>query len=136
MNRPFLNNREGAFEFLVVSNNTALHPGFDERFEVQKIPGGLNEVYNAISKLLQNWHTLISSPLPASVMLIRSPVRSVILKRTGPRFDSQGLLVLEKARERTSVLGIFDSKRSKDDLEMIDKEQLLHSISQLVELGP
>ena len=121
--------------FLVVSNNTGLEPGFDRRFEVQKIPGGPDEVYDAVSELLQSRHILISSPLPANVPLIRSPVRSVILKKAGGRFDPQGLLALEKARERTAVLGVFDNKRTRDDLEMIDRDHLLHSIRQLEESG-
>ena len=121
-------------EYLVVSNNTGLQPDFDGRFAVRKVSGGVEDMYDAISELLQSGYALISSPLPANVPLIRSPVRSVILQKAARRFDAQGLLALEKARDRTAVLGVSDDERTRGDLEMIDKNQLQRAIRQLEEI--
>ena len=122
-------------EYLVVSNNAGLEPGFDGRFAVRKISGGLEEVYDAVGELLESGHSLVSSPLPANVPLIRSPVRSVILKKSARRYDAQGLLVLEKARERTAALGVTEDRRIRADLETIDRDHLVRAIRQLEELG-
>jgi hypothetical protein len=79
----------------------------------------------------------VSSPLPANVPLIRSPVRSIILEKNSRKYDAAGLIALEKARERTAILGIVDDERTRSDLEFIDKDHLKRAIEQLAELtGP
>ena len=47
--------------------------------------------------------------------------------------DKQDEEALEKARERTAVLGITENPRIRSDLEMIDKDQLWRAVSQLEE---
>lgn len=143
------------FEFLIVTNNRTLQahdgqvfspapvaargncagPAVAGGFRIKSVTGGVEDVYDAISELLQNGHALVSSPLPANVPLIRSPVRSVILEKQTRRFDAKGLLVLEKARDRIAVLGINDDERVRADLETIDRDQLLRAMAQLEELA-
>jgi hypothetical protein len=91
-------------------------------------------MYAAIGEHLQNGYALVSSPLPANVPLIRSPVRSVILEKAQRKYDAQGLIILEKAKERSAVLGVVDDPRTRVDLEFIDRDQLLRAIAQLAEL--
>ena len=120
-------------EYLILSNNGTLGP---EAYglAVKHVPGDVEAMYDAISEHLQNGYTLVSSPLPANVPLIRSPVRSVILGKSPRRYDVQGLLTLEKARGRTDVLGVADDPRTRADLEFIDKDQLARALAQLKEL--
>lgn len=110
-------------------------PAAAGRFSLKSISGGVEAVYDAISELLQSGHALVSSPLPANVPLIRSPIRSIILEKQTRRFDAKGLLALEKARDRIAVLGINNDERVRADLELIDKDQLLRAIAQLEELA-
>lgn len=120
-------------KYRILTNNSTISrelPGF----AVTRIPGGIEAVYAALGELLQNGYALVSSPLPANVPLIRSPIRSVILEKSARRYDAPGLIALEKARERTAVLGVIDEERTRRDLEFIDRDQLERAIGQLAEL--
>ena len=119
-------------EYVILTNNNSLETVMDG-FVVIRVSGGIDAMYEAISEHLQSGYVLVSSPLPANVPLIRSPIRSVILGKTSRRYDAHGLLTLEKARERTTVLGVIDDKRTRADLEFIDKNQLSRAIDQLRE---
>ncbi len=122
-------------EYIILSNNSSL--GAEAHgLAVKRVTGDLQAMYDTVSEHLQNGYTLVSSPLPANVPLIRSPVRSVILGKAARRYDAQGLLTLEKARDRTGVLGVVDDERTRADLEFIDKDQLARAVAQLKDLGP
>ncbi len=121
-------------EYVILTNNGSI--GADiQGVAVTHVADGIEAIYDAISDLLQNGYALVSSPLPANVPLIRSPIRSVILEKAPRRYDAQGLMILEKARARTDILGVIDEVRIRSDLELIDKDQLLRAIRQLRELG-
>ena len=117
-------------EYLILSNNSTLGP---EAYglAVKHVPGDVEAMYDAISEHLQNGYTLVSSPLPANVPLIRSPVRSVIVQKADRRFDVPGLLALERARERSQTLGVNAEARLRGDLELIDKDQFHRAVAQL-----
>ena len=120
--------------YVIVSNNSGIVSGeatFDSRFTVRAVEGGVEAIYATLEEMLQSGYTLITSPLPPNVPLIRSPVRSVIVEKARRQYDAPGLVVLEKARERTSVLGNIDCERTRSDLEMIDLDQLRRAILQL-----
>lgn len=120
-------------EYVIYSNNSAIGQEV-EGIAVTRVAGGIEAIYEVISDRLQQGYALVSTPLPANVPLIRSPVRSVILKKSPRQYDAQGLITLEKAKERTAVLGVVDDARTRADLEFIDKDQLLRTIAQLGEL--
>ena len=121
-------------EYVILSNNSSL--GAEAHgFAVKRVAGGVEAMYDAISEHLQNGYELVSSPLPANVPLIRSPVRSVILGKAARRYDAQGLITLEKAKDRVEVLGVIDDERTRADLEFIDKDQLARAVAQLQDLG-
>ncbi len=120
-------------EYVILSNNSSLGAKA-HGLPVKCVVGGVEAMYEAISEHLQNGYVLVSSPLPANVPLIRSPVRSVILGKASRRYDAPGLIVLEKARGRTEVLGVIDDERTRADLEFIDKDQLARAVTQLKEL--
>ena len=120
--------------YTIVTNNAALLAENGHLFALRPVAGGLETIYETLSEMLQNGYRLISSPLPANVPLIRSPVRSIIVEKSENRFDVQGLLALERARERTSVLGVNDDARVRNDLEVIDRDQLFRAMAQLEEI--
>lgn len=121
-------------EYLILTNNNSLEAEA-HGLTVKRVAGGVEAMYDAVGEHLQNGYTLISSPLPANVPLIRSPIRSIILGKADRRYDAQGLITLEKARDRTKVLGVIDDERTRADLEFIDKDQLARAVAQLKELG-
>ncbi len=121
-------------EYVILTNNSSIGPN-THSLEVKHISGGVEAMYDAVGEHLQSGYELVSSPLPANVPLIRSPIRSIILCKASRQYDAQGLIVLEKARDRTKVLGVIDDHRTRGDLEFIDKDQLARAVAQLNELG-
>lgn len=121
-------------ELVIISNNASLGNVFEE-IPVRPVGGSADAVYDAIGVALENGYELVSSPLPPNVPMIRSPVRSVILRKIQRKYDAPGILTLEKARERNRVLGIENIERFRKDQEYIDRDHLLRAISQLKELG-
>ena len=119
-------------EYVILSNNGSIGQDVDG-IPVSHVGGGIDAIYEAIGDRLQHGYTLVSTPLPANVPLIRSPVRSVILKKSARQYDAQGLMTLEKAKERTAVLGVVDDARTRADLEFIDRDHLSRTIAQLAE---
>lgn len=121
-------------DFIILSNNSSLGDAIDG-IPVRHVAGDTQEVYDAIGHELENGHELISSPLPPNVPMIRSPVRSVILRETARKYDARGILTLEKARERNRILGVENVERFRKDQEFIDRDHLLRAIAQLRELS-
>ena len=120
-------------EYVILTNNSSIGselPGFD----IVRVSGGLTAIYQALCDHLQNGHEIISVPLPPNVPLIRSPIRSVILRKTKRKYDSHGLIAVEKARERTAILDVIDNENTRQHIEFIDKSRLDRAISQLAEL--
>lgn len=117
--------------YTIVTNNAKLLADAGLAPALRPVAGGVEAIYDTLSEMLQSGYRLISSPLPANVPLIRSPVRSVIVEKTEKRFDVQGLLALEKARDRTTVLGVNEEPRVRGDLEAIDRDQLFRAMAQL-----
>ena len=125
---------ERPMEYLILTNNSSLEAKA-HGLPVKQVSGGVEDMYDAVGEHLQNGYALVSSPLPANVPLIRSPVRSIILGKAARRYDARGLMTLEKARDRTKVLGVIADERTRADLEFIDKDQLARAVAQLKELG-
>ena len=121
-------------QYLVLSNNTVLPPLLADGIPVRPVVGGVDALYAALGDLLQSGYTLVSAPLPPNVPLIRSPVRSVIVRHSERRYDVEGLSLLEKAKERSATLGVTSEERLLRDLEFIDRDHLLRAIHQLQEL--
>lgn len=141
-------------QYFILSNNTALPPTLPpalpsarastqtpeqapeqtENMPVRRVAGGIDDFYTALGTLLQNNCELISAPLPPNVPLIRSPVRSVIVRMSRRKYDTEGLLLLEKAQERSAALGVAPANRLLRDLERIDKDHICRAIRQLREV--
>lgn len=120
--------------YVIFSNNPCLEDNVSG-IRVHHVQGGIGEIHDALAHALQNGHELVSSPLPPNVPLIRSPFRSVILRETKRKYDASGIIALEKARERASVLGVNEDERVMKDLGFIDRDHLLRAIGQMRELS-
>lgn len=121
--------------YTIITNNSLLSSATIETqnaiYTLEKTTGELDAIYAAVMHKLQNGHKLVSSPLPANVPLIRSPIRSIILKHHAKQYDKDGLLMLIKAQERTKTLGITNNPELRNDLEIIDADQLKRALNQL-----
>lgn len=120
-------------DLIILSNNGSLEDAVSG-IPVCRVEGDCIAVYDAAGRALENGYELVSSPLPPNVPMIRSPVRSVILRKTARKYDAQGILTLEKARERNRILGIENIGRFRKDQEYIDRDHLARAIAELAEL--
>ena len=117
--------------YTIVTNNALLFDCSDHQFRIERAGNELAAVYEKVSEMLQNGFRLISSPLPANVPLIRSPIRSIILQKVDKKYDTHGLIALEKAKERTETLGVNTDLSVLEDLRTIDRDQLSKAKKQL-----
>ncbi|TVM27164.1 hypothetical protein, partial [Oceanidesulfovibrio marinus] len=81
-------------EYVILTHNGSIIWTDLQGFALIHVPGGIEAIYEAISDHLQNGYALVSSPLPANVPLISSPISSVILEKNSRKYDAQGLITL------------------------------------------
>lgn len=116
----------------IVTNNSLVRDAFPEML-VHYVEGDAEAVHAALEALLQDHHTLLTTAIPPNVPMIRSPVRSVFVEKSEKKYDKEGLLHIEKSRQRLAVLGAGPGHRPMDrkDLEMIDLDHLRRTRTQL-----
>ena len=116
----------------IVTNNSLVREAFAD-IPVHYVEGDAEAVHAALEHLLQNHHTLLTTAIPPNVPMIRSPVRSVLVSANEMKYDKEGLMHIEKSRQRLAVLGPGPGHRPMDrkDLEMIDLDHLRRTLSQL-----
>ena len=119
--------------FTVITNNSSLPPNLFEGIDIEQVGGGPETVYAALQHKLSQGYLLVSAPLPVNVPLIRSPVRSVIVRKHSAACDQEGLWLVENASRRTEALSVPVEDRHRRDQEMIDKDQLMHAVRDLQE---
>lgn len=119
--------------YRIVTNNTLVRDRLTPGYTVDFVRGDAVEVFESVENALQNGWQLLTTPLPPNVPLIRSDVRTVVLKKSPERrYDVSGLQHLMKARERTETLAKAHRQEQRGDLEYIDWTFVQRS---LLELG-
>jgi len=114
---------------IILSNNPLVIKEPNE-YQVEAVCGREQEaVYSAALNLLQSGHKLLSAPLPPNVPLMRAPYRSLVLEKSNRQYDPEGILAVEKARERVGVVGVgaYTEKQALDAA-FIDQELLKRTI--------
>lgn len=114
---------------IILSNNPLVFEESNE-YQVEAVSGREQAaVYDAALALLQSGHKLLSAPLPPNVPLMRAPYRSLVLEKSGRQYDPQGILAVEKARERMGVVGAGTyTEKQALDAAFIDQELLKRTI--------
>ena len=98
---------------------------------VHRVEGSPLDVIACAEELLQEGRCLITAPLPPNIPLMRAPYRSLLLARTGQKYDVQGLRALAKARERLTVQRAIDEDAGpgrSEDFAFIDEDLLLRGL--------
>lgn len=106
--------------YCIVTNNTIVRQRLSAEFTVEFVEGDAPQVFDSVEDCLQKGWKLLTVPLPPNVPLIRSSIRSVVLKSDTQRYDVPGLHHLAKARERTETLAKTHRPEQRGDLEHID----------------
>lgn len=106
--------------YRIVTNNTIVRERLSKGYDIHFVEGDALQLLDVTEALLQSGWKLLTAPLPPNVPLIRSAIRSVVLKSDAQRYDVPGLQHLSKARERTETLAKAHRPEQRGDLEHID----------------
>ena len=113
-------------DFIIVSNNELIRDEYDN---VQFVEGDFKDVLYAVRDLVHIGYRPITHPLPASIRMMLSPVRSILVAdQTHP----DALRVMEMSMDSYHrTLGQREPDyANRDDYEVIDRQLLQASIEE------
>ncbi|MCQ4762928.1 GrdX family protein [Cloacibacillus evryensis] len=87
-------------ELRIVTNNGWIEKGPAVPHEIIPVDGTPLEVLDKAEELLQQGWKLVSAPLPPNVPIMRGPYRSLVIEKNDRQYDKDGLIAIDKARER------------------------------------
>lgn len=106
-------------EFIIVSNNETVLEKYPNSIKVE---GKYLDVLLKARDLIHQGYGLISHPLPASIRMYYSPVRSIIINKN---FSEDSVLTIENSIENyKKTMGI----RKPDEKNLADYEKIDHTL--------
>ena len=87
-------------ELRIVTYNGWIEKGPAVPNEIIQVDGTPLEVLDKAEELLQQGWKLVSAPLPPNVPIMRGPYRSLVIEKNDRQYDKDGLIAIDKARER------------------------------------
>ncbi|AET68304.1 hypothetical protein Desor_2764 [Desulfosporosinus orientis DSM 765] len=104
---------------LIVTNNPAVA---EQRNNVLFVDGSVEEVLIKVRDLVHQGYELISHPLGASIRIIFSPFRSIVLGKKSARADQLSVEIIEDSILKYTRHMAFRNKETVagDDYQMID----------------
>ena len=85
--------------FKIVSNNSLVKEKFDC---VEFVDGSYIDVLIATRDLIHKGCSLVSHPLPASIRMVFSSIRSIVIE-DGNGFDENSILIIEEAIDKYNL---------------------------------
>lgn len=122
-------------KFIVVTNNNSLiesEKDFSEVIDYVFVDGNFLDVLVKVRDLVHMGHKLISHPLGASIRIMFSPVRSILLSDEKYEPDILSMEVIESSTEKykATMQNRNIDFRNKKDYEFIDIELLKSAINE------
>jgi hypothetical protein len=117
--------------YRIFTNNNLVYERFQASHEVAFTSGPADDLLHILEERLQSGWQLITVALPPNVPLIRSNICTVVLRKTGQRFDALGIRHLCRARERRKTLAKPVQPHALEDLKMIDALFLEQSLREI-----
>lgn len=115
--------------FYVVTNNPLF---FGSEFRTEVVDGGFEDVLLKVRNMIHQGHELISHPLGASIRMMYSPYRSVLVGEKTDTMNNFYVEVIEGSidtyRKNTGHRNIDQSNAN--DYALIDKHLLLEAIKE------
>lgn len=110
-------------DYIIITNNQLVN---DTRENSVFVEGDYLNLMTKLRDYIHIGHKLISYPLGASIRMIYSPVRSILISKDKGSFDELSLEILENSIEKyKATMGDRNiDYRNKDDYEIIDRELL------------
>lgn len=104
---------------IIVSNNKLI---YEKNNNVKFINGEYIDVLNEVRNLIHMGYVLVNHPLPASIRMVFSPVRSILLDKK-EKFDEYSNFVIENSIEKYKLT--MENRKidyeNKKDYELVDQ---------------
>lgn len=114
---------------MIVTNNFTVAENHEHAVFIE---GNMNDFYKKVRDLVYEGHRLLTHPLPASIGMMHSPVRTVLL--SDEKVFDQGSMQLISASidkyQRLMGERILDD-RNRRDFEVIDNDLLTSALNEL-----
>ena len=112
----------------VVTNNPAILTNKDMPHDIIFVEGSPVDVLDKAEELIQQHWSLLSTPLPPNIPIMRGPYRSLVIKEADEQYDTKGLLALDKARTRYVMEREFRTMHPNADFGEIDRTMLYRTL--------
>ena len=121
-------------KYTIVTNNPVIKEEFDN---VHFIDGSFLDVLIKVRNMVHGGHVLISHPLGASVRMLFSPYRSILVGETNEKVNLFSLEIIEASiiNYQKNMEKRNPDKKNAQDYSMIDRELLLSTLSNLTEMS-
>lgn len=116
--------------YLIVTNNKTVLKEFENTLEVE---GNFMDVLEKTRELVYLGHKIVSYPLAASIRMMYSPVRSILVSSVSDEtVDSKSIEIIDSSIEKYRItMGKRNvDARNKDDYEIIDYDLIISAISE------
>lgn len=116
-------------EYIVISNNQKVLEKFENAI---KVDGEFIDVLNTTREFIEKGHKIISYPLAASIRMIYSPVRSILISPKLESIDELSIEIIEKGIEKYRItMGQREVDRKNiKDYQLVDYDLIVSAIQE------
>ena len=112
----------------IVTNNPEIYLSPEMPYGVVSVEGDPIDVLDRTEELLQHGWRLLSAPLPPNVPIMRGPYRSLVIEESDRQYDKEGMIAIEKARERYLIERKRNCQEPQEDFALIDRQMLQRAL--------
>lgn len=115
--------------YLLVTNNDEIQSDYD----IHWVDGSFEDVIKETHKLMEEGHELLVSPLPASIRMFYSPVRTMVLtkEKKGPSKSTLQLIEDALGQYKAVLVNKDPDYRNLEDYKYMDKKLFNHAMAEL-----
>ncbi|MBP8684045.1 MAG: GrdX family protein [Synergistaceae bacterium] len=112
----------------IVTNNPDIYWSPEMPYGVVFTEGSPLDVLDKTEELLQHGWRLLSAPLPPNVPIMRGPYRSLVIEESESKYDKDGIIAIEKARDRYLIERQKNCAEPQEDFALIDRQMLQRAL--------
>ena len=112
----------------IVTNNPEIYWSPEMPYGVVFTEGDPIDVLDRNEELLPNGWPLLSAPLPPNVQILRGPYRSIVIEESESKYDKEGIIAVEKARDRYLIERQKNCAEPQEDFALIDRNMLQRAL--------
>ncbi len=125
----FKNEIDFSSDFLVITNNPMIKSEFPKSIFVD---GEFREVLIKTRDMIYSGYKIISFPLPASIRMIYSPIRTILVSSNPASLDEDSLRIIDESIQKYElIIGKRNiDVKNKKDYEIIDYDLTISAIKE------